>query len=153
MAVTWRESRVSRARASRIRRQLRQTEEARRELVDQLVGTESFIVGALLAHTRRCGKPTCHCVTGEKHAYKALSRSEDGRVRMIYVPACDEVDVAAETERYRRFRQARAELVKLAAQTVALADELQVEVAKPYPPPNRAPGRQRRRKSRGGRKS
>lgn len=144
---------MSRARASRIRKQLLQTEEARREQVDELVDAAPMIVGSLVAHGRRCGKPGCHCATGEKHYSKALSRREDGRLRHIHVPASDEVDVTDKTNRYRRFRQARAELVKLAQQAAQLADELQAEVAEPYPPPNRAPRYRHRRKSRGGRKS
>lgn len=142
--------RVSRAKASRVRQELRQTEDARRAHVDLLVGTEALIVGALVTHGRRCGKPNCHCAAGEKHFSRALSRSEGGKTRHVHVPSGDEVDVAAKAERYRRFREARVELVKLSAQTSQLVDVLQEALAEPYPPPNRARGRRRKGKARGG---
>ncbi len=142
--------RVSRAKASRLRQELRQNEDARRNHVDVIVGTEALVAGSFVTHGRRCGKPSCHCASGEKHFSRALSRTEDGRVRHVHVPAGDEVDVAEKTERYRRLREARAELVKLAAQTSRLADELQDALAEPYPPPDRARGRRRKGKARGG---
>lgn len=47
---------------------------------------------------------------------------------------------------YRRYRQARAELMKLAAETAALADQLMAELTEPYPvtdSPQQANGSQR----------
>lgn len=43
--------------------------------------------GSLVAVYRRCGKPTCHCATGEKHGPAwYLSQHEQGRTRMRFVP-------------------------------------------------------------------
>jgi Family of unknown function (DUF6788) len=139
-----------RANASQVRQQIRQSEEARRTHVDALVGSDVLIQGSFVTLGRRCGKPNCRCAAGDKHLSKYVSRSEGGKTRVIYVPAGDEVDVAQKTERYRRLREARAELLKLAAQTSELADELQEVLAEPYPPPNRARGRRRKGKARGG---
>ena len=140
-----------RANASLVRQRIRQTEEARRTHVDVLVGSRTLIEGSFVTVGRRCGKPNCRCSTGDKHLGKYVSRSEGGKTRMIYVPAGDEVDVSVKTERYRKLREARAELVKLAAQTSALADELQEALTEPYPPPDRAPVQRRKGKARGGR--
>lgn len=52
---------------------------------------------------------------------------------MLYIPAGDEVEVATKAERYRRFRQARAELMKLAAKTAEIADDLQRALTLAYP--------------------
>jgi hypothetical protein len=139
-----------RANASHVRQRIRQSEEARRAHVDVLVGSEVLIAGSFVTLGRRCGKPNCRCVAGEKHPSKYVSRSEGGKTRLIYVPAGDEVDVALKTERYRKLREARAELLKLAAQTSELADQLQDALAEPYPPPDRARGRRRKDKTRGG---
>jgi hypothetical protein len=137
--------------ASQVRQRIRQTEEARRAHVDVLVGTKALIEGSFVSLGRRCGKLNCRCAQGDKHVSKYVSRSEAGKTRLIYVPAGDEVDVAAKTDRYRELREARAELMKLAAETSALTDELQQALAEPYPPPDRAPGRRRKGKQRGGR--
>ena len=92
-----------------------------------------MVAGSFLRQERTCGKPTCRCATGAKHEATYLSRKVDGRTQMVYVPAGDEVDVATKAERYRRFRQARAALMKLAAETAQAADVLQAAVTEPYP--------------------
>jgi hypothetical protein len=69
----------------------------------------------------------------------------------VYVRPGDEVNVAVKAERYRQFRTARATLVKLGARSVELIDALQDAVTEPYPPPDRAPGRRRSRRPKGGR--
>jgi len=70
-------------------------------------------------------------------------RKVDGRSEIAYVPAGDTVEVATKTERYRRFRQARAALMKLAAETAQAADALQAALTEPYPKEAR---RRRRRR-------
>jgi hypothetical protein len=142
-----------RKKASQLRHQIRRTEHARQRQVDRLLRAEEMVVGSFVTLGRKCGKPSCRCASGELHYSKFLSRSEEGRTRLIYVRSADEVDVAQKAEQYRRFRKARAELMKLATQTAELADQLHAELTVPYPPPNRAPGYRRRRKSRGGRNS
>ena len=92
-----------------------------------------MIEGAFVTLGRKCGKPTCRCATGEKHYSKFLSRKVEGKTRLVYVRSEDEVEVSRKAERYRALRQARAELMKLAAQTAALADEIQVALTEPYP--------------------
>ena len=124
---------MDRRRASRIRQQLCQTEEARRSHVEAILGSESLVEGSFVTLGRKCGKPTCRCATGEKHFSKFLSRSVEGRTQLTYVPSGDEVEVARKAERYKKLRQARAELMKLSAQTAALADSLQKALSEPYP--------------------
>ena len=141
-----------RKKASQLRHRIRQTEHARQHQVDRLLGAKQMVVGSFVTLGRKCGKPSCRCASGELHYSKFLSRSEEGRTRLVYVRSADEVEVAQQADQYRRYRKARAELMKLAAQTAELADELHAELTVPYPPPNRAPGVRRRRKSRGGRK-
>ena len=112
---------------------LRQAEAARATHVEQLLDADAMIAGSFVTLARACGKPTCRCARGEKHEGKYLSRSEGGRTRLVYVPAGGEHDVATKAERYRRFRQARAALMKLAAETAQAADVLQAAVTEPYP--------------------
>ena len=147
---------MERRRASHVRQQIRQVEEARRIHVDTVVGAGALIEGSFVTLGRKCGKPTCRCASGEKHFSKFVSRSVEGRTRLAYVPSGDEVEVARKTERYRQLRHARAELMKLSAKTAELADALQQALAEPYPPASTqgsetAAGRPRRKpKSSGG---
>ena len=141
---------MDRRRASRARQLLRETEEKRRPHVETLLGSDVHVEGSFVTLGRKCGKPTCRCATGDKHFSKFLSRSEGGKTRLTYVPAADEVEVAQKAERYRRLRQARAELMKLSAVTAALSDELQRALVQPYPPPGRARAKPRREKGPGG---
>ena len=138
---------MDRRRASSIRQQLSQTEDARRSHVEAILGSEALVEGSFVTLGRKCGKPTCRCATGEKHFSKFLSRSVEGRTQLTYVPSGDEVEVARKAERYKRLRQARAELMKLSAQTAALADSLQKALTEPYPAEaSSAPRRKPRRK-------
>lgn len=146
---------MDRRRASRIRQQLRQTEEARRSHVEVILGSEPLVEGSFVTLGRKCGKPTCRCATGEKHYSRFLSRSVEGRTQLIYVRSSDEVEVGLKAERYRRLRQARAELMKLSARTAALTDGLEQALAEPYPAgdatrPSRKRGRKPRKKDGGG---
>lgn len=123
----------ARSRASHARRRIQQAEMARRTQVAELMRGKTMVVGSFVTLGRKCGKPSCHCTRGEKHLGKFLSRKLQGRAQLVYVRAGDEVDVARKAERYRRFRQARAELMKLAAATAQAADVLQVVLTEPYP--------------------
>lgn len=137
---------MERAKASRARQQLLRTEEARRAHIEQLLGVDVLVEGSFVTLGRRCGKPTCRCATGEKHYSKFLSRNEAGRTRLVYVPSGDELDIARKAELYRRFRQARAELMKLSAATAEWADALQQALTETYPPEATPATRQPRRK-------
>jgi hypothetical protein len=101
--------------------------------MEDLLKADTMISGSYVTLARTCGKPTCRCNRGEKHEGKYLSRNVGGKTRLIYVPAGDEVEVATKAERYRRFRQARAALMKLAAETAKVADALQEALTEPYP--------------------
>lgn len=140
---------AERPKASRARQRLVETEAARAGHVETLLATQEMIPGSFVTRARVCGKPGCRCAKGELHEAKYLSRSVEGRTRTAYVRGPDELEVKRKAERYRVFRQARAELMKLATQTAELADELEVALTEPYPPdsppPKRASNGRRRR--------
>src|SRR5207244_12936231 len=70
-------------------------------------GEPLLLRGSLIVLRRRCGKPGCHCVTGERHETPALSYSVEGRTRMLTLGAADLSEVRAGIARYE---SARAEL-------------------------------------------
>ena len=111
---------------SRLRQMLRRTEEKRSRFVEKILEERGTLrPGSFVTIHRKCGKPNCHCATGEGHPAKYLSVKEGGKTRMIFVPSSAAMKVEEEAGRYRRFRQARAELAKLAKQSLQIVDELE----------------------------
>lgn len=134
--------------ASRLRQLLRQSEQLRDQHLEVLVSMRLPLVrGSFVVLGKKCGKPNCRCAKGELHSSRYLSWSEGGRTRLVYVPGGDEMLVRQGSERYRRFREARAALAKLSAQVLAQADALMECLLEAYPP------RRPRHKSRGGRRA
>ena len=63
--------------------------------------------GVLFTLRRKCGKPTCHCASGELHETPALAYPADGRTKTITLTHADLAAVRAALARYTK---ARAEL-------------------------------------------
>ena len=61
--------------------------------------------------------------------------SEEGKRRNIYVRIPDRPNLQRRSERYRKFRKRRAELARLATETLGLVDELLEALVTPYSPP------------------
>ncbi len=75
---------------------------------------------------KACNKGGCKCTRGELHGpFWYLSWSEGGRTRMYFVKAAGRAPVRAAALRYRRWRQRRAQLVKLGRQILAGLDALE----------------------------
>jgi len=92
-----------------------------------------LIRGNVYPLRRRCGKSTCRCQEGHLHESWVLSVPEEGKKRMRAVPKGKRLAWQQMTERYRRFRRARARLVKFFAEIIKLVDELERE--RTVPPP------------------
>lgn len=63
--------------------------------------------GVLYNHSRRCGRPNCHCAEGEPHQTPALAYSEGGRTRTLTL-AADQVPLVRRA--LARYEKARARL-------------------------------------------
>lgn len=141
---------------SRLRQQLIETtNEMRRQLELVLEVQGPLVRGSFVTRARVCGKPTCRCAQGELHESKVLTALDGGVTRQVHVPAADEVHVAAGSERYRRFREARSALAKglarLNRHQLELVDALGRSLLEPYPPDNPLPPPARRgRPAKGG---
>lgn len=119
---------------SRLRQLIREAENDRRLHVDAVLEVGFPIrSGSFVTVRRKCGKPTCHCAAGEGHLTTYLSLRDEGRTRMVYVPAHLRQRIAGEAEGYRRLRHHRAMLAKLAQQTLKLVDALQKEIESTEP--------------------
>ena len=95
---------------------------AERKRIEAVVAaTDKMLWGSLGAVYRRCGKPTCHCATGEKHGpVFYLTRGEHGRTRNIYVPAELLEEVEAGVAAYRRYRELGQEIAEANARRLGL---------------------------------
>jgi hypothetical protein len=131
-------------RASRLRLTLQSLLADYQRQLDQMLPLRRLVKGSVYLLQTRCGKPTCHCASdnGPRHTSTVLSWSEKGRTRLRTLPPGERARFQQGTENYRRFRQARAALVKL--QRRMLATIVRLEKTLRLPPPKPAA---RRRKS------
>ena len=134
---------------SRLRQNLRTTEQERARQVDFILGELGPLIrGSFLVQNVRCGKPTCKCAHGEFHLTAVLKTTERGLPVKTYVPIADRERVQRLNQRYQRVRRARRAVTELSKHTLELAGELLRLLSEPYPPPGRVKKRrkpQRRR--------
>lgn len=86
--------------------------------------TPRVLPGSLITLRRKCGKPSCHCSTGDPHETPALSYSVAGRTKMLTLSPDEVPAVARAVSRYRKAvtdleAEARAELEGLLARVQA----------------------------------
>lgn len=130
---------------SQLRQQLRRAADQYADLLAALLGEQGPLIRGTFRRVRRkCGRGNCRCTRGELHDSTYLAATVNGMTRQVYVPAKDEVEVAEDSERYRRFRKRRQRLGELARRHLELVDELGISLLKPYPPDNPVPPPQRR---------
>lgn len=75
-----------------------------------------MIKGTLYPLRRKCGKPSCRCARGQLHETMMLSASVAGKTKLWTIPAERVEQIREMTDRYRSFRRARTEFVKLYGQ-------------------------------------
>lgn len=119
--------------ASQLRKRLQERQNEAGDLLRVLKQRRPLVRGNVYKLRRKCGKEGCHCQDGHLHESWVLSVSERGRKRMRAVPKGKRAEWQTMTERYRRFRRARARLVKLFAEIIKLVDELERERIVPPP--------------------
>ena len=120
--------------ASQLRQNLQQCQ---RDVSDQLGVLKlrrPLIRGNVYNLRRKCGKSVCRCQEGHLHESWVLSVPEKGRKRLETVPEGKRTQWQQMAERYRQFRRARAQLVKLFSEILRLVDELERERTVPPPP-------------------
>ena len=110
---------------SRIWQQIYKLQREHARLIQGMLKSRGMVKGSVVTLARRCGKPGCKCNRGEKHKSKYLSISEGGKTRMVYLKPGMEMKVGEAAERYRRFRRARARLVKAQKEVLNLFNQLE----------------------------
>ena len=73
--------------------------------------TRTMVFGTLAERGRRCGKPTCRCVHGEKHPALQLAHwAGDGKTQSLHVPYVLADEVRAGVDAWHRFQAIACEL-------------------------------------------
>ena len=131
-------------RASRLRQTLQTLLDDYHRQVDSLLPFRQLVKGSVYDLQTRCGKPSCHCASDQEplHTSTVISWSEHGKTRLRTLPPGELARFRQLTQSYRRFRLARAALVKLHQRIVAHVDRL--EKALELPPPKPASRRRKR---------
>lgn len=81
---------------------------------------EDALPGSLALCHRRCGKPTCHCSTGEGHPIWMLTYMLDGKKKVERIPAEWVDEVRRRVDAGRQFKDAIAEVFNANAQLLVL---------------------------------
>lgn len=111
--------------ASRARQRMIRLHERERDLLEVLLSCRSAVKGSVYQLKTRCGKPSCICAKGTLHGAMVLSWSEAGRTKLMTVGPADLERLVRMTAEYRKFRQARAALVKLQKELLREVDHLE----------------------------
>jgi hypothetical protein len=93
-----------------------------------------LIPGSFYLLRRKCGKPSCRCAQGQLHATWVLTRSESGQHKLYPVPPAQRARVRKLAAAWKRAQKARAKLLKINTQLLALADEIVQKQQVQWPP-------------------
>ena len=119
-----------------LRRQLWRQFRASGRLLRLMTAQAELIPGSFYLLRRKCGKASCRCAQGQLHATWVLTRSESGQHKLYPVPPSDRARVRKLATAWKRAQKARAKLLKLNAQLLALADEIVQKQQVDWPPPS-----------------
>jgi len=89
---------------------LRRMRDAR---VKKLVAERPVLGGSLVQIAKHCGRPGCHCQTGEKHVGWYLTRPVKGKTQTTYVPQEILEEVQGWIQEHRRLKKLMAEIAEL----------------------------------------
>ena len=101
------------AKASRLRQR-------KFELVRKFNLPDELLPGSLAMTRRKCGKPNCHCASGEGHPIWLLTFSFRGKRRIERIPEEWVEDVQQRVDGGRAFKDAVSEVFAANAELLAL---------------------------------
>jgi hypothetical protein len=114
-----------RERLSQLRKSLTELLREIQDLAPILLARQPMLKGSVYRLERKCGKPTCACASGTPHGSMVLSWSEAGRTRLRSIPAQKLDQFRRLTQRYQRFRNARARLVQINKAMLDLVNQIE----------------------------
>ncbi len=81
--------------------------------VKKLAADRPVLGGSLVRIAKHCGRPGCHCQTGEKHVGWYLTRRAHGKTQTTYVPQEMLEEVHGWIQEHHRLKTLMAELSEL----------------------------------------
>lgn len=84
-----------------------------------------LVKGNVYEMARKCGKPSCACTRGRLHRTWVLSWSEQGKTRLLSIPAGRLAELQEKSVDYLRFRRARARVSESYREILALLDRIE----------------------------
>ena len=89
-------------------------------LIRQFQLPEDLLPGSLSVSYTRCGKPTCHCLQGERHAAWSLTFMAAGKKRVERIPKDWVDEVRQRVQAGRAFQDALREVLTANAELLVL---------------------------------
>jgi len=90
------------------------------QLIREFQLPEDLLPGSISLTHRRCGKPNCHCASGEGHPVWQLGFMSQGKHRVERIPAEWVDDVRQRVESGRAFQDALREVLAANAELLVL---------------------------------
>ena len=84
-----------------------------------------LVKGNVYEMARKCGKRPCPCTRGRLHRTWVLSWSEQGKTRLLSIPAGRLAELQEKSVDYLRFRRARVRVSKSYREILALLDRIE----------------------------
>ena len=81
--------------------------------VRELIAAGPVLGGSLVRIAKHCGRPGCHCQTGEKHVGWYLTRAVKSKTQTTYVPQEMLEEVQGWIQEHRRLKKLMAEISEL----------------------------------------
>lgn len=94
---------------------------------------EDLLPGCLSVSHTRCGKPTCHCASGEGHPAWSLTFMAHGHKRVERIPAAWVEDVQRRVQAGRQFQDALREVLTANAELLVLGRKQQAQRCRKAP--------------------
>jgi len=122
------------------REQLSKSRKLVTERLEKLVGRgsqflevrEPLVHGWVRRNRRKCGHSNCRCARGELHETQTFGTREGGKEFHRGIPPENLSALKACTKRWRRYRAARAQLVKDFHQLLEAIDGLEEQLSEPW---------------------
>ena len=95
------------------RAKLSPAERSFRSRIAQLASGHWILRGTLSERASKCGKPSCHCATGQLHHSLYLVQSQQGKLRQLCVPKDWQERVRQAVGDYRAMQQLIEEVSEL----------------------------------------
>jgi hypothetical protein len=90
---------------------------------------EDILPGSLSRITLTCGKPTCHCATGEGHPHYTLTFMSDGKRRVVHIPEALVDQVRQRVEAGKIFQHAVRDVLTANAELMILTRQQEKQKA------------------------